>query len=99
MGYGIIEDIKKTKANISLFEMCNLPQHKENLLKALETPITEPQNDNQDEEEISEASIGENSKYRTPTFLITSEIFNFNIHNYLVESGASMNVMPLSVCK
>ena len=26
MGYDIIEDIKKTKANISLFEMCSLPQ-------------------------------------------------------------------------
>ena len=26
MGYDIMEDIKKTKENISLFEMCNLPQ-------------------------------------------------------------------------
>ena len=26
MGYDIIEDIKKTKENISLLEMCNLPQ-------------------------------------------------------------------------
>ena len=26
MGYDIIEDIKKTKEHISLFEMCNLPQ-------------------------------------------------------------------------
>ena len=25
MGYDIVEDIKKTKANVSLFEMCNLP--------------------------------------------------------------------------
>ena len=25
MGYDIVEDIKKAKANISLFEMCNLP--------------------------------------------------------------------------
>ena len=33
MGYDIVEDIKKDKANISLFEMCNLPQQKENLLK------------------------------------------------------------------
>ena len=33
MGYDIVEDIKKTKANISLFEMCNLPQEKEKLLK------------------------------------------------------------------
>ena len=24
--YNIVEDIKKAKANISLFEMCNLPQ-------------------------------------------------------------------------
>ena len=26
MGYDIVEDIKKTKANVSLFEMCNLPK-------------------------------------------------------------------------
>ena len=32
MGYDIIEDIKKTKANISLFEMCNLPQQRKKLL-------------------------------------------------------------------
>ena len=25
MGYDIVEDIKETKANISLFELCNLP--------------------------------------------------------------------------
>ena len=28
MGYDVVEDIKKAKANISLFEMCNLPQQK-----------------------------------------------------------------------
>ena len=26
MGYDIVEDIKKTKANIFLFELCNFPQ-------------------------------------------------------------------------
>ena len=74
MGYDIVEDIKKTKANIYLFEMCNLPQQKEKLLKALETPMKEPQNDNQAAEEIGEASIGGNSKYKTPAFLLTFEI-------------------------
>ena len=34
MGYDIVEDIKKTKANVSLFEMCNLPQQKKKLLEA-----------------------------------------------------------------
>ena len=34
MGYNIVEDIKKTKANISLFEMCNLPQQKKKIVKS-----------------------------------------------------------------
>ena len=36
MDYDIVEDIKKVRENISLFEMCNVPQQKEKLLKALE---------------------------------------------------------------
>ena len=35
MGYDIVEDIKKPKANVSLFEMCNLPQQKKKLLEAM----------------------------------------------------------------
>ena len=41
MGYDIVEDIKKAKENISLFEMCNVPQQKQKLLKALEVPEEE----------------------------------------------------------
>ena len=33
MGNGIIDDVKKNKANISLFEMCNLPQQINKLLE------------------------------------------------------------------
>ena len=99
MRYDVVEDIKKDKANISLFEMCNLPQQEEKLLKALETLEEEPPSDNQPEEEIGEASLGVKSKNKTPTFLLTFEIFNYNVHNYLVDLGASVNVMPLSVCK
>ena len=43
--------------------------------------------------------MGGKSKFRTPPFLLTFEIFNYNVHNYLVDSGESINVMPLSVCK
>ena len=28
MGYDIVEDIKKTKENVSLFELCNFPQQR-----------------------------------------------------------------------
>ena len=36
MGYDIVEAIKKTKENVSLFEMCNLPQQKKKILEALD---------------------------------------------------------------
>ena len=33
MGHDIIEDIKKAKENISLFEICNFPQQRRKLLE------------------------------------------------------------------
>ena len=99
MGYDIIEDIKKIKENISLFEMCNLPQQKKNILEAFDAPTSKTQDDIQSEEAISEEIIGGESKSRTLPFLLTFKIFNHNVHNCLVYFGASANVMPLSVCK
>ena len=70
------------------------------MLKALEIPEEKLPTDNQpEEEEIGEASVGGKSKHKTPPFLLTFEIFNHNVHNFLVESGASVNVTALSVCK
>ena len=43
-------------------------------------------------------SIGE-EKARTPPFLLTLEMLNHKVHNCLVDSGSSVNVMPLAVCK
>ena len=59
MDYGIVEDIKRVKANISLFEMCNVLQQKEKLLKVLEISEEKLPTDNQpQEEEIGEANVG-----------------------------------------
>ena len=71
---------------------------KENL-KAPEGPKEELPTNNQPVEEIGEASVGGKPKCKTPPFLLTFEIFNHNVHNYLVDSGASVNVMLLLVCK
>ena len=43
--------------------------------------------------------IGRKSRCQTPPFLLTFEIFNRNVHNYLVDSGASSNVMPYSIAR
>ena len=69
------------------------------MLKVLEVPEEELPTNNQPVEEIGEASVGGKSKFKTPPFLLTFEIFNYNVHKYLVDSGASINVMPLSVYK
>ena len=45
------------------------------------------------------ALIGKKWRSQTPPFLLTFEIFNWNVHNCLVDFGASSNVMPYSVCK
>lgn len=42
--------------------------------------------------------IGDRSNSHTPPFLLTYEIYNRNLHNYLIDSGASSNIMPASVC-
>ena len=99
MDYDILEDIKKVRASMSLFEMCNASQQKENLLKALEVSEERLPIDNQpQEEEIGEASMGGKPKSKNPPFILMFEIFNHNVHNFLVDSGASVNVMSLSVC-
>ena len=43
--------------------------------------------------------IRRKSRSQTPPFLLTSEIFNQNVHNCIVDFGDSSNVMPYSVCK
>ena len=97
MGYDIIEDIKKMKENISLFELCNFPQQRRKLLEAFDphpssTPIAIESDD-----EVNEASIGGKSKSQTLPFLLSFEIFNHNVHYCFVDSRALSNVMPLSV--
>ena len=42
--------------------------------------------------------IGRKSRSQTPPFLLTFEIFNWNVHNCLVDSRASSNVIPYLVC-
>ena len=43
--------------------------------------------------------IGKNSNSTTPLFLLTFDIFNRNIHNCMVDSGASSNFIPFPVCR
>ena len=47
---------------------------------------------------VNACSLDKRGKPFVPLFLLTFEVFNKNLHNCLVDSGASSNVMPLSIC-
>ena len=49
--------------------------------------------------EADGALIGRKSRSQTPQFLLIFEIFNQNVHNCLVDLGASLNMMPYLVYK
>jgi hypothetical protein len=48
---------------------------------------------------VNTCSLKKRGKPFVPPFLLTFEVLNKNLHNCLVNSGASFNVMPLSICK
>ena len=62
-----------------------------------EEPEKEVPTENQPMEEDVESIVEE--KARTPPFLLTLEMLNHKVHNFLVDSGSSVNDMPLTVCK
>lgn len=109
MDYNIIDDMKNTKANITMFELRKLKQQQKLLLKELNAipssplPSAKVANDSgQPPSRRIEATdtilIGDRSNSHTPPFLLTYEIYNRKLHNYLIDSGASSNIMPASVC-
>jgi len=109
MDYNIVDDMKKTKANITMFELSKLKHQHKLLLKELNDvpssplPSAKAANDSgQPPSGIVEATdavlIGDRSNSHTPPFLLTYEIYNKNLHNCLIDSGASSNIMPASVC-
>ena len=112
MDYNFIEDMKKTKANITMFELSKLKHQQKLLLKELNavpsSPLLnvvlskaakgtgKPPSDRVDA--TDDVLIGYRSNSHTPPFLLTYEIYNRNLHNCLIDSGDSSNIMPASVC-
>jgi hypothetical protein len=109
LDYNIVEDLKKLKANISVMDICRIPQQKDFMLQALKsvenlaTSTDQGRNltptDLRDKRTVNTCSEDKKGKPFVPPFLLTFEVFNRNLHNCLVDSGASSNVMHLSICK
>jgi hypothetical protein len=54
---------------------------------------------NKGDPRVDGALIRKKSRYQTPPFIFTFQIFYHNVHNYLVDSRDSSNVILYSMCK
>lgn len=115
MEYNIIEHMKKTRANITFYELSKLKHQEKLLLKELHAiPVApllsvvisqashemgRPPNTMTSKIDPNDITlIGGRSRSHTLPFLLTYEIFNNNLRNCLVDSGASSNILPKSIC-
>jgi hypothetical protein len=125
----LIEDLKKLRANILVFELLKFPlilqkmlqsiveNNKKNDLISKKSVESDPNkakdvlgkksSENQDKRDTSENTVGNlhknfpgttiknqqdfvvSSRKNVPPFLLTFEIFNRNVHNCMVDFGAS----------
>jgi hypothetical protein len=139
--YDVVEDLKKLRANISIYELLKFPFF---LQKMLQNILDNCKNGNSNGNKVVQSKVPQKnstkinpnpqdkgslpvpnvnnvnsvnnldkivvenaskklqattlSTYKNvPPFLLTFEIFNRNVHKYMVELGASSNVMPWSV--
>jgi ribonuclease HI len=147
LDYDVVEDLKKLRANISIYELLKFPFLLQKMLQnisdnskngnsndskvgqskvpqksstkgnpvshdkgSLPLPNVNSVNNNVHNLNNSDKVVEENASKKpqettlstrknVPPFLLTFEIFNRNVHNCMVDSGASSNVMPWSVCQ
>jgi ribonuclease HI len=147
LDYDVVEDLKKLRANISIYELLKFPFLLQKMLQnisdnskngnsngskvgqskipqksstkgnpvshdkgSLPVPNVNSVNNNVHNVSNSHKVVEENASKKpqvttsntrknVPPFLLTFEIFNRNVHNCMVDSGSSSNVMPWSVCQ
>jgi hypothetical protein len=147
LDYDVVEDLKKSRANISIYELLKFPFL---LQKMLQNISDNSKNGNSNGSKVGQSKVPQKSSTKgnlgshdkgslpvsnvnsvnnnvhnvnnsdkvveenaskkpqattlstrknVPPFLLTFEIFNRNVHNCMVDLGASSNVMPWSVCQ
>jgi len=105
LDYNIMEDMKKTHANINFSSWLRFRVNRDILLCALGQTSTSSVASTSKGARTSPSSLTtmlntlwmEEENFVFPPFLLSFEIFNFNFHNRLVDYSASTNVMTLSI--
>ena len=102
--YSVIEHLKQKKANMYMLQNC--PQQQEALMTTLDH-IKFPHNMNTTPQNIVSQQVNSmeamptmfKDKVEVPPFFLSIKIYGNNLHNFLIDSGVSCNVMPLSIAQ
>jgi hypothetical protein len=96
MTYNVIDDLSKLRIAFPFMEVVKIPQQRENLLRIVDNLDTRM--------EVAVINSKQQQSYsltkprgKFPPFYITIENHDVALHNYLIYSGATNNVVPLSV--
>jgi hypothetical protein len=107
LDYNIVEYLKKLKAIISVMDICRIPQQKDFLLQDLKS-IENPMKSTDQGRDLTPAYLGnkqivnaccedKKGKPFVPPFILMFEVLKRKLHNFLVDSATSSNVMPLFI--
>jgi len=95
MKYNLVEDLSKLRITLPFIEMVKIPQQRENILRLLDDPS-----------EKMEVVISPKQRKKKSTVKLRGKILHFYIsienhdvavHNCLVDTSATNNIMPLAV--
>jgi hypothetical protein len=96
MMYNVMEDLSKLRINMLFMEVVNIPQQRKNILKLLDDPseiievvVTSPKQ--------SQSASTAKLRGKIPPFYISIENHDVALHNYLVDTGAANNIVPLAI--
>jgi hypothetical protein len=96
MTYNVVEDLSKLRITLPFTEVVKIPQQRENILRLLDDPsekvevvVTSPK------QSQNKSTIKLRGKI--PPFYISIENHDVALHNCLVDTGATNNIMPLVV--
>ena len=104
--YNIVEDMKKQWENITLFDLAQLPKQMELIIRTFSPtistskdiytyrmfPTSKPQATTNTKVIINATNTGVNSWSQVPPFLLTFNIFNYNLPNCLIDSKHWYNI-------
>jgi hypothetical protein len=96
MTYNTMDDLSKLRITLPFIEFINIPQQRENLLKILDDTDTRMEVAVINSKQKQSYSLAK-PKLKVPPFYITIENHEFAFHDCLIHSGATNNIIPLSV--